>query len=399
MKIIALSDTHGQLSYVNKLAKKHNVDAVIHCGDFGFMTHQTVASYPERELSLNIKHWPFLPADIRRQAWDLSRDEKISIIKEHDVLGDFDKYLDGTEDFDVPVYAVWGNHEDVRVIRDLLNGKANIPSLHMVTSQSVYKLDGLHVTGIGGNMSLRKFFDKPYSGNFYPFMTFQEWAELRFVVKKHRKNKSKLWILTHVSPGKHPLLELFGLHILPEIWFSGHMGVPFPHHYSLFTNFDDYQFKQRVVEDLKFTLPLWQQYQDEVATWFELKERIDRLDTSIERVTLDELLRESRYSKYKDMVQIGKQYAKSKSISSIFDDPYPDFKKFQLMRGSSTLFQSVTEDTDEVSSLNDYLSRKSSKWVKKGWYFNLPDVYTDGYVVIDTETSDGGYKVQSYGHL
>jgi hypothetical protein len=75
---------------------------------------------------------------------------------------------------------------------------------------------------------------------------------------------------------KLPSLELLGLHMKPQMWFSGHMGPYLPNHYSLFTFTDDYEFAHRTHQDVGFLLKqharlsrfwrLWNACRDLLAT-------------------------------------------------------------------------------------------------------------------------------------
>ena len=65
MKVIALSDTHGNIDIINELAKRHQADAVLHCGDFGFFTYQRLEEITKKELYLNLAHWPSVPRDVK----------------------------------------------------------------------------------------------------------------------------------------------------------------------------------------------------------------------------------------------------------------------------------------------------------------------------------------------
>ena len=56
MRLLLLSDTHGNLSIVNELAVEVEADAVIHAGDFGFYDDDSYERISDRELRLHITH-------------------------------------------------------------------------------------------------------------------------------------------------------------------------------------------------------------------------------------------------------------------------------------------------------------------------------------------------------
>lgn len=377
MKVIAMSDTHGQLDYINRLVKLHDADAVVHCGDFGFMTHDRLDSFPERELSLNIKHWPHLPDSIRKNAWNYSREEKIEIIREHQVLGTFDRYLNGEEEFEVPVYAVWGNHEDIEVVRKVLD--APPANLELVTSKGTELLDsGIQLFGIGGNISLKQFFKPKLSGNFYPYMTFQEWCEVKIRASKKRRT----WMLTHVSPGKEPILELMSLHIRPTLWFSGHMGSPLPNQYNLFTFLDDNDLEERINPHSAFFI-------EEFRKWKirSLKENNDRGGAGHP----SQYLKSGRDLGDSEIIS-GEPHLKSRNgVEPFTEEEIKFISSFEWMLMLPSL------KTTKIDSVKAYLSRKPSAKVKGTWFINLPDVYTLGYSVVEIE--NGNQKLVSYGHI
>lgn len=81
-------------------------------------------------------------------------------------LGDFPDYISGEKKFSVPVYAVWGNHEDVQVLRQL-NTNLSVENLHVLDEHHLYQFhtDGneleFSLYGLGGNFLVsKKLFDK-----------------------------------------------------------------------------------------------------------------------------------------------------------------------------------------------------------------------------------------------
>jgi predicted phosphodiesterase len=58
LRILLLSDTHGNLDIINQLVAQTNADMVIHAGDFGFYDDQSIVSLNPRELRLLICHSP-----------------------------------------------------------------------------------------------------------------------------------------------------------------------------------------------------------------------------------------------------------------------------------------------------------------------------------------------------
>ena len=88
--------------------------------------------------------------------------------------------------------------------------------------------------GIGGNfMSNKKLFDKPIGGR-----AGKIWSTLHQfgALYKNLEHKSQPSIfVSHVSPGKEPLLARLITHFFPNIWLSGHMGAPYTCVWNEFT--------------------------------------------------------------------------------------------------------------------------------------------------------------------
>lgn len=235
-RILLISDTHGNLDIINKKVSQTNADMVIHAGDFGFYDDQSVYRLSPRELRLSVAHSPiWRQYDVDKQT---SRERLIEINKENKLLGDFPDYISGEKKFSVPVYAVWGNHEDVQVLRQL-NTDLKINNLYLLDEHNFYQFhsdDELEFSlyGLGGNFLVsKKLFDKPIAGN-----GGKVWTVLHQfgVLYKQIKNKSKPSIfVSHVSPGKEPLLSRLIVQFMPTFWISGHMGAPFTCTWNQFT--------------------------------------------------------------------------------------------------------------------------------------------------------------------
>ncbi|MBN9286305.1 MAG: hypothetical protein BGO43_01140 [Gammaproteobacteria bacterium 39-13] len=224
MRTLLISDTHGKLDIINQLVEKTQADMVIHAGDFGFYDDSSYYHLNARELLLLITHSPFKHEySVNKQT---NKDELIEIVKKHKLLGDFSSYLNHEKQFSVPVYAVYGNHEDVGVIKKL---KSNpITNLHILDEENIFTInDGrefaFQLFGIGGNFLMsQKALQKPIAGT-----SGKVWATLHQfgVLYQNLEDKSKPSVfVSHVSPGKEPLLTRLMIHFMPNFWISGHMG-------------------------------------------------------------------------------------------------------------------------------------------------------------------------------
>lgn len=235
-KILLISDTHGNLDIINDKAQQINADLVIHAGDFGFYDAQSVRRLSHRELRLLITHSPFWR--LYNITEETKREILIEIIENHQLLGDFPDYLSGKKHFVKPTYSVWGNHEDVAVLKSLRKNCA-IKNLHLLDENHIYEFennDSLEFTlyGLGGNfLTSKKFFDLPIAGN-----AGKVWSTLHQfgVLYKNVGHKGKPSIfVSHVSPGKEPLLTRLIANFMPNFWISGHMGAPYTCVWNQFT--------------------------------------------------------------------------------------------------------------------------------------------------------------------
>ena len=136
MRILLIPDTHGNLRQINDLARATNADVVLHAGDFGFSDDASADRLRDRELSLRLIHSEFGP-ELRAAGKRLSRTEMVSFIREKCPLSELPRFLRGEDRFDVPVYAVWGNYEDVEVINAFRSGKYSVENLHVVDERRI----------------------------------------------------------------------------------------------------------------------------------------------------------------------------------------------------------------------------------------------------------------------
>jgi predicted phosphodiesterase len=114
MRLLLINDTHGKLGTINELSAQVQADAVIHAGDFGFSDDDRFERLSDRELRLHVVH-AFLPRAGKDNLLTLSRNDLVTQSRKFRLLGESQTYIDGRESFQVPVYAVWGNHEDKEV--------------------------------------------------------------------------------------------------------------------------------------------------------------------------------------------------------------------------------------------------------------------------------------------
>lgn len=121
MKIIILSHINGNIDIINDYVKKSNCQAVLCAGDFGIFYQFD-----------NTKH---LPSQIEKNK------------------GNFYEYLDGRKKFNVPVYTVYGAHENHSLVDRLINKEISVPNFNILKNGSTVNINGIKVGGVGGTFS------------------------------------------------------------------------------------------------------------------------------------------------------------------------------------------------------------------------------------------------------
>lgn len=227
MKFLLITDTHGKLGVINELAERAGVDAVIHAGDFGFYDDESVSRLSERELTLSIVHSD-LPAHEKAASFELSREEKSELVRSRCRLSELPDYLRGERRFSVPVYAVWGNHEDLHVLEKFRSREYRIPKLEILDERASFHVGRFHIFGLGGNcLRGRKLFQRPLAGaGGKVWSTLSQYADLQRMVDRNARDDEVRLFVTHVSPGKEPLMARLGAHVRADWMVSGHMAPP-----------------------------------------------------------------------------------------------------------------------------------------------------------------------------
>ncbi len=227
MRFLLISDTHGRLAVIDELADRFRADAVIHAGDFGFFDNGSFQRLSDRELRLHVAHSD-LPRTERDRILALSRDVMIKTAREHRLLGAFQSFLDGIESFHVPVYAVWGNHEDKDVVERLFRGDVAVKNLHILHHRQGYRIGPVLVYGLGGNvLPGSKMMQRSIAGGGGKiWSTISQYSDLVKTVERDADPTKVRIFVSHVSPGKEPFVELIGARTGADFTVSGHMGVP-----------------------------------------------------------------------------------------------------------------------------------------------------------------------------
>ena len=227
MRFLLISDTHGRLGVIDELTDRVRADAVIHAGDFGFFDEGSFERLSDRELRLHVAHSD-LPRTERDRILALSRKDMIRTAREHRLLGAFQFFLEGIESFHVPVYAVWGNHEDKEVVDRLFHGDVAVTNLHILHHRRGYRVGPAFISGLGGNvLPGSKMMQRPIAGGGGKIWSaLSQFSDLIQTVERDAAPAMVRIFVSHVSPGKEPFVELIGARTRADFTVSGHMGAP-----------------------------------------------------------------------------------------------------------------------------------------------------------------------------
>lgn len=232
-----ITDTHGDIDIINQLLRETRADYAVHCGDFGFYDEHSVERLSERELRLRLKH-SSAPWHVRKTAFDLEPDALRDTLRELGLLDTLVPYFTGERRFERPVYAVWGNHEDLEVVRALKSGERTIPNLELLDETRAVDLEGgVRLLGLGGNWYLEghALFARDVTGHGGKVRA--SWPQYAWLMQIEAERRPARWpiFISHVSPGKARILERLALVMGARMVFSGHMGPPMTQVYSLFS--------------------------------------------------------------------------------------------------------------------------------------------------------------------
>ena len=147
MRFIVISDTHGNLAPVTRLAKEDNADACLHLGDCCCVTRNSVSRFSQELLEKSLKHSQ-IPRDLLAEANDITTMRELAV--RYRTYGDFEDYFSGSKSFSIPVYAVPGNNEDRQVVAQLREHP--LPNLFFLDENNSLEIEGFCLYGIGGDI-------------------------------------------------------------------------------------------------------------------------------------------------------------------------------------------------------------------------------------------------------
>lgn len=227
MRLLLLSDTHGNLQCINDLASRARADLVVHAGDFGFYDCGSLDRLSDREIRLLVKY-SSLPQEEKNRILKAAPAGMADAVREHRLLGSFQDFLDGREFFDVPVYAVWGNHEDIAVVNRLFRREIAVENLHILHHQKAHRIGPVFLYGLGGNLLPGpKMLQQPIAGGRGKIWSaLSQYDDLVATAERDAGDAKYRVFVSHVSPGKEAFVEHIAARTGADYTVTGHMGAP-----------------------------------------------------------------------------------------------------------------------------------------------------------------------------
>ena len=410
MRILLISDIHGRFDLFVTLARSTGADAVICAGDLQLESHDHLDRLGNRELFLRIVHSPYEAAlkTIKRD----DRKALEAIVLEHGLCGSWDGVLAGRIEFPVPVYAVWGNHEDTAFVRQADAGAIQVSNLTFLTGKEDVLLDGwIRIVGIGSNLLVADFLGKEIitpRNNITSTLArygrvFDRWRAI------DRGGEFRVFV-QHVSPQKDRACANPLMHIAPDLVVSSHMGAPYPHQFSLFGT--------SAPADIE---PLHREPADrllrEARAIFEAGAVLSSLDAAAQ------CLEEEGPAGFKARYERGEGHV-AVTLASYLDAGIPDPARrysVALSGARNALANDAVSrhgiDSAHVERLADYAAlleppeqfidldgdpshrhKAADASLKRLNYLNLPDA-GDGYVVLEADSSLRRMRTESFGTI
>lgn len=224
MKILLVSDTHGKLNEVNRLAAKTKADACFHLGDLSIYTTESLKSLSAETLLKRLKHVPEIPSKVLSaidEHTDLDTLRNLS--RRYDACGDFEEFYSGKKKLNIPVYAIPGNHEDPNVYSALQKHKKHIENLTFLDENYQVEMEDFLVCGLGGEIGKTGYYDMDNQFR----TTIRQVDKLRDNVLKNGASAKKRILLTHLPPYTNERLEKLVLELKPVLSICGHV-----HHFD-----------------------------------------------------------------------------------------------------------------------------------------------------------------------
>lgn len=263
LRLVAVSDIHGNWDALDDIAAEHRLSAIIHTGNFGFWNHGTVqravdVSYlkqivaflhvlPQAKVIALNNLSTITPHPLKSDV--LSKDTPRASVEHNfrdallnrESISHMDKYISGEKRLPCPVYTIVGPLDDPDIVEKFISGEFHVPNLHLVAYDKTYTLkvldDGpvVHLYGLGGNVKVHSLFDNGCVGGSLCgkpgdlWITLAQVAELYLNTQKLTPSLLAVKIFVSHSPViKTPLLEHLAVITGADITVSQGLHFKYP---------------------------------------------------------------------------------------------------------------------------------------------------------------------------
>ncbi|PWN23902.1 hypothetical protein BCV69DRAFT_244399, partial [Microstroma glucosiphilum] len=272
-RILCVADVRGNLKTLNDLAVKYRAQAIIHTGDFGFYSSDSLDRISDKTLRHLVQYSGLISNDQRNKllAADQPRGAPLggtnypttnlrSQISNSSIplLSEFPLLLDGRLQLNVPVFTVWGACEDVAVLERIRAGSYQIPNLQVLdeaTTRSIHVGDiRLRLFGLGGAVVLHKLFDNGdgaatiAGGQGLMWTTMLQIGELVDTAQKTFDPSETRVLISHVSPGREGLLAQLAVALKADFTISAGLHFRYGISYNEFgVQHDSQNYRNKMV--------------------------------------------------------------------------------------------------------------------------------------------------------
>ncbi|KAG1056157.1 hypothetical protein G6F43_001924 [Rhizopus delemar] len=276
-RILCIADVRGNLSELNRLAREHRADYIIHTGDFGFYDRSSLDRIGERPLKHWIQYSTLIPSQTRSRLLTYPHEAIYRALEQspQTLLSEFSDFLSGEKKLEVPVYTVWGACEDVAILEKFRSREYQIENLYLLDEASTHLLDvggvSLRLFGLGGAVVQHKLFDNGEGadtiagGMGVMWTTALQIGELVELATSVFDTSETRVLVTHASPGREGLLAQLALTLHADFTISAGLHFRYNIAYNEFACQPEIDhFRNRLIQSQQQFMQVWESVKDQV---------------------------------------------------------------------------------------------------------------------------------------
>ncbi|WVQ82617.1 hypothetical protein IAT38_004748 [Cryptococcus sp. DSM 104549] len=266
-RILCVADIRGDYHELNRLIREHEATAVIHTGDFGFMTADSVDRMGDKILRHVIQYCPLIPPATRQQLLSIPASQgRAPLINQlnnssiHFPLSQFPHLLSGAINFPVPVFTTWGLIEDVKVIEKFRTGEYEVQNLAIIDEATTRLVEvggvKLRLFGLGGTVATHKLCDGHASiagAQGTMWATALQIGELIDTAQRVHDNSETRLFITAAPISRNGMLSMVCNAIKADLTVSCGLHFRYPVSYNEFSIHPDFESYQKKLAQAKST--------------------------------------------------------------------------------------------------------------------------------------------------